>query len=320
MTASTTETATKHSRLRFTTRSLTQNPVVLKELRSRMRGGRAFFLITLYVIMLSLGVSLIYFGFRAANSNNFTSNINQSLGKATFGMIVGLELMMVCFIAPALTAGAISTERERQTFDLLRTTLLPARSLVTGKLTSALFFLVLLLVVGLPLQSMAYLFGGVALEEVIISFLMLIVTAGAFSAIGLYISSRMKSTLPSTVVSYIATILIVFGIPIIIYISLITFASLLLDSGNLSNFQQTLVEVILLSVGWVFVSVNPLAAAIGSELMLIEEQNVFFMKIPLTSGTQFPLVAPWIGFVLFYLLLSLLLVFLSIRHVKRVEQ
>ena len=320
MTAANTGSPAEPSRRRFRIWSLTQNPVVLKELRSRMRGGRAFILITLYVIMLSLGVSLIYFAFRTANSSSFTSNINQSLGKATFGMIVGLELMMVCFIAPALTAGAISSERERQTYDLLRTTLLPARSLVTGKLNSALFFLLLLLVVGFPLQSMAYLFGGVALEEVVLSFVMLMVTASAFSAIGLYISSRMRSTLPSTVVSYIATIIIVFGIPIIIYISLITFASLLLDSANLSSFQQTMVEVILLSVGWVFVAVNPLAAAIGSELMLIEEQSVFFMKIPLTSGTQFLLVSPWIGYVLFYLLLSVFLVYLSIRNVKRVER
>ncbi len=320
MTAANPGSPAEPSRRRFPTWSLTQNPVVLKELRSRMRGGRAFILITLYVIMLSVGVSLIYFAFRTANSSNFTSNINQSLGKATFGMIVGLELMMVCFIAPALTAGAISSERERQTYDLLRTTLLPARSLVTGKLNSAVFFLVLLLVVGFPLQSMAYLFGGVALEEVVLSFLMLLVTASAFSAIGLYISSRMRSTLPSTVVSYIATILIVFGIPIIIYISLITFASLLLDSANLTSFQETMVEVILLSLGWVFVSVNPLAAAVGSELMLIEEQSIFYMKIPLTSGTQFLLVSPWIGFVIFYLLLSVLLVYLSIRNVKRVER
>ena len=227
---------------------------------------------------------------------------------------------MICFIAPALTAGAISAERERQTYDLLRTTLLSARSLVVGKLGSALSFLLLLLVVAFPLQGLAYLLGGVAFEEVVIAFLMLVVTAIAFSAIGLFVSSFTKSVLVSTVVSYLISNLIVFGIPIFIYVS-ITFSVGMLFSGslNLSTTQEVLLQLIVLGIGWVFVALNPVATAIATEVILIENQSALYISLPLINGINLPIISPWIGYVLLYLLFSLVLIWLSVRFVKRVE-
>ncbi|MBK8024641.1 MAG: hypothetical protein IPK19_25260 [Chloroflexi bacterium] len=58
--------------------------------------------------------------------------------------IVGIELILILFIAPAFTAGAITGERERQTYDLLQTTLLSKATFVIGKLESALGYIVLL--------------------------------------------------------------------------------------------------------------------------------------------------------------------------------
>ena len=78
------------------------------------------------------------------------------VGKMVFGGVLAIELFMVCFIAPAFTTGAISGEKERQTFDLLRTTLLPARRIVIGKLIAALAYIVLLLVVAALLGLFAY--------------------------------------------------------------------------------------------------------------------------------------------------------------------
>jgi ABC-type transport system involved in multi-copper enzyme maturation permease subunit len=159
-----------------------------------MRRGKAYIVITIYLILMSLLVGLVYLGLASSANNLGNSGMLQTVGKVVFGIVVGVEMMMVCFVAPALTAGAISSERERQTFDLLQTTLLPAKSLVLGKLTSAMFFLLLLLVVAFPLQILASLFGGVALGEVLVAFLLLIVTAFTFSAIGLLISSLVRST------------------------------------------------------------------------------------------------------------------------------
>src|SRR5512146_2419601 len=82
--------------------SLWQNPVILKELRGRMRGARAFILIFVYLVILSCILSLVYSGF-LASTNAVAVNgpdIRQALGKTSFLSIVGIELMLVCFIAP----------------------------------------------------------------------------------------------------------------------------------------------------------------------------------------------------------------------------
>src|SRR3972149_5434733 len=134
-----------------------RNPVVMKELRGRMRGGKAFVILTIYLLLLSTAISIVFLAFTASQNPVGSSDVRQVLGKAIFGMVVGMELFTVSFIAPALTSGAISSEREHQTFDLLRTTLLPARSFVLGKLFSSLFYIVLLLFAALPLQSLAFL-------------------------------------------------------------------------------------------------------------------------------------------------------------------
>jgi ABC-type transport system involved in multi-copper enzyme maturation permease subunit len=315
-------TPSRPSKTRLTlSQRLRENPVVLKELRSRMRGGRAFILITIYLIVLSGLVGTVFLGFATASDSPGSLNITQGLGKTIFGTVIGLELTMICFIAPALTSGAIAAERERQTYDLLRTTLLSARSLVVGKLGSALSFLLLLLVVAFPLQGLAYLLGGVAFEEVVIAFLMLVVTAIAFSAVGLFVSSFTKSVLVSTVVSYLISNLIVFGIPVFIYVSLTFAAGLLFSSStlNLSASQELLLQIVGLVIGWFFVAVNPVATAIATEVILIEEQSALYASIPLSNGVSLPVISPWIGYVLFYLLFSLFLIWLSVRFVKRTE-
>jgi ABC-type transport system involved in multi-copper enzyme maturation permease subunit len=270
--------------------------------------------------LLSTLISLIYLGFISAEEASSTTSVRQGLGKTVFGAVVGFELMMVCFLSPALTAGAIAAERERQTFDILRTTLLYARTLVIGKLVSAISFLLILLIVGFPLQSLAFLFGGVSFEEVFIAFFMLIVTAFFFSGIGLFVSSLMKSTLASTVISYIAAILVSFGVPVLITMA-ITFLGIIPQAlTNLSNFQQTLLEIAILIIGYLFVVINPLATAISTEVMILQEQNAFFVTIPLSNGWNFPIIGPWIFYCVIYGLGSSLLVWLSIRFVRRVEK
>jgi len=301
-------------------RSLRNNPVVLKEMRSQMRGERAFIIITVYLILMSILIGLIYLGFASAEDTSPTASIRQGLGKTVFGAVVGLELMMVCFLSPALTSGAIAAERERQTYDLLRTTLLPARSLVFGKLISALSFLLILLFVGFPLQSIAFLFGGVSVEEVLIALLMLVATAFFFSGIGLFVSSLMKSTLASTVVSYIVAILLSFGAPVLISIAVVFLGIIPQTMANLTTFQQTLVELTILIIGYAFVIVNPLAAALATEVMILEKQNALYTTLPLSNGWNFPIVGPWVFYTLLYVLASLALVWISVRLVRRVER
>ena len=110
------------------------NPVMLKELRGRMRGMRAFIVLTVYLGLMGAFTALLYVIYTASTVQATGSAAIGSIGRVLFIGLVGIELLLIIFIAPAFTAGAITGERERLTYDLLRTTLLASPSFVIGKL------------------------------------------------------------------------------------------------------------------------------------------------------------------------------------------
>ena len=298
-------------------KKLSDNPVVLKELRSRMRGNRAFIILTIYLALISGIVGLVYLTFVASNSTGFNPDTRQILGKTIFGLVVMAQLGMISFVAPGLTAGAISSERERQTFDLLRTTLLPGRSLVRGKLLSALIYLFLLLFAALPLQSIAYLFGGVELGEFLISTLMLIVTTLAFCTAGLFFSSIVKRTLPSTVLAYAFSNMLLFGLPFLV-LTMMTLLIPLIEQAVFSGSNE-IAEVFFLVIAWLLISVNPFLTAVVSEVFLIEEGALFFSMQSVGPISNFPVPSPWIIYCIIFIVVSFLLYQFSVSTVNRKE-
>ena len=77
------------------------------------------------------------------------------------------QTLLVVFLAPAFTAGAISLEREKQTLDLLATTPISSLAIVLGKLASALTFVFLLILSSIPLTALVFMFGGVSPDDLI---------------------------------------------------------------------------------------------------------------------------------------------------------
>lgn len=294
---------------------LTQNPVILKELRGRMRGNRAFVVITVYLGLLGLFTVLLYLAYTASQTNVYGPS-SQIAGKVVFGGLVGIELFLVCFIAPAFTAGAISSERERQTYELLRTTLLPARSLVLGKLTSALAFIVLLLLCAVPLQSLAFLLGGVAPEEVLISLVVLLVTSLASGSAGIFFSTMMKRTLGASVLTYAFALVSVLGLPLLMITFIPAYDIFFYGYGSSPS---PLLQAILVYTFGVLVCLNPLATAIFTEVILVDQQSPWGMSYTLSNGSTVPLVSPWIPYSLLCLFFSLVVILITIQMVKRKE-
>lgn len=294
---------------------LMTNPVVLKELRGRMRGNRAFAVISVYLGMMGLFTTLLYLAYTASSANVYGPN-SQIAGKIVFAGLVGVELFLVCFIAPAFTAGAISGERERQTYELLRTTLLPARSLVMGKLTASLSFIILLLLVAVPLQSLAFLLGGVALEEVLLSLIILLVTAIASGSSGIFFSALMRRTLGASVLTYGFALVAVLGLPLLMIMFIPAYDIFFYGYGSSAS---PVLQAVVIYIFGLLVSMNPLATAIFTEVILIDHQSVLGMTYSLSNGSSVPLVSPWIPYTIFCLFFSLMVIVLTIQIVKRRE-
>jgi ABC-2 type transport system permease protein len=306
---------TSTTRNRRSRRSLRErllgNPMVIKELRGRMRGARAFIVLTIYLALMSGFVTLIYLVFSESFSLTGPSQGGE-IGRILFRSIVGVELFLVTFIAPAFAAGAISGERERQTYDLLRTTLLPARKLVSGKLFATLSYILLLLLAAIPLQSIAFLFGGVSETEVVLSFVVLLATAVLLGTVGVFFSAITHRTLSASVLSYAFALSTIIILPLggLILIPVL---------NSLGSVGSNAVEAALFYIAGFAVATNPMAALFGTLLLLSDQQVAGLFPVTLSSGTTITLISPWVVFVVFTLIVSAILMAIAIRRVNRIE-
>jgi len=293
------------------------NPVMLKELRGRMRGMRAFAVITVYLGLMSGFAALIYLVYGSSTRASGSAAAGE-IGRVLFLGIVGIELLLIIFIAPAFTAGAITGERERQTYDLLKTTLLSTPSFVIGKLESALGYILLLLLAAIPLQSIAFLFGGVSEAEVVLSFIILTVTAVALGTVGIYFSAAMARTLNASVRAYSAILVIMFVAPVVLGVVLNLINELLFIRQGL--LLSPGMEAIFRYLDLLLTSINPIATGLTSQQLLVNQGVLGFYPFTLASnGSTIPMVSPWITFAILYLAASAVLIVLTIRNTRKVE-
>jgi hypothetical protein len=292
-------------------RAFRMNPVMLKELRGRMRGIRAFIVLTVYLGLMSGFTALLYLIYSPINRISGSAAAGE-VGRVLFMGIVGIELLLIIFIAPAFTAGAITGERERQTYDLLRTTLLASPSFVIGKLESALSYVLLLLLAAIPLQSVAFLFGGVSELELILSFVILMVAAITLGTVGIYFSAIATRTLSASVRAYTATLVVTFGAPLVL--------NLIIDIlTNAARVLSPAIETVLVYLDDLFVSINPIATALVTRQLLIDQRGIGFWTYTLSNGSTIQRVSPWVSFTIIYLVASTILIVLAIRRMRKVE-
>lgn len=185
------------------------NPIIVKELRSRMRGPRAF--ITITVVLLLTGAILFAILQIVLATSRYSTIISPQVGQGMFAALALLELFMIATITPAVTAGAISGEKEKQTYEMLMATPLSPARILWGKFLSAMSYVFLILFAAIPLASIVFIFGGVAPREMIKVYLVLLVIACTFGIIGLFMSALFGRTGWATVASYITVILITLG-------------------------------------------------------------------------------------------------------------
>lgn len=285
------------------------NPVLARELRGRIRGNRALIILVIYLTITAAITLLVY----AATASSFSNGISdpeagRGIGKAIFITVMTATLIQVCVITPSLTAGTISGEKERQTYDLLITTLLSPLEIALGKLASALAFAMLLILASLPLAGLAFLFGGVSGTELLIGVLGLVVTAICYATVGLFWSTVMRTTLAATVMAQGSVILVLLIIPFLfVIISLLTNAF----NGPADAFQAYALGLLLCA--------HPFIALGLTATSLAEGDSPFLIDLPSDLG-QLPAPSPWIVYIVLSSIATVILLGLAVRMIRPVQE
>ena len=180
-----------------------------------MRGRRAFVVLTVYLGILALITYGVYVvvapnaqGIAGGFGGGFGGQANASalIGQSIFTLLSIFQLILVCFIAPAFTAGQISLEREKQTLDLLISTPMRPGAIVVGKLAAALAFVVLMIVAAIPITAIVLMYGGASVDDIVRQQLGAAGHGAVLGAIGLFYSALLKRTQAATVLTYITVL------------------------------------------------------------------------------------------------------------------
>src|SRR5678815_4117633 len=120
-------------------RLLPANPILLRVVETGGKKKRDLFIRCGYLALLIVVVLFALF-----TSNDTASGMSLSAltntSKQTFRWMSNLQLTLVALLAPIFTAGAITQEKDSQTYDILLSTPLTNGQIVLGSLLSRLFF------------------------------------------------------------------------------------------------------------------------------------------------------------------------------------
>ena len=204
----------------------TANPIIVKELRSKMRGSRPFVTLTVMLVVLA-GITYGIYRLSISVMSNYSGTpISPQVGQALFTLLSFLLLLFILIITPAETSGAISGEKEQLTYEMLLSTPMHPAKILSGKLFSALSYIFLLIFSAIPIASLIFMFGGVSLRDMLKALIVLIAVAVTLGVFGIFMSSLFQRSTRATVISYIAITLFILG-TLIIYI-----AGGILTNGN----------------------------------------------------------------------------------------
>jgi ABC-2 type transport system permease protein len=294
------------------------NPIMSKEVRERMRGVRSFSVITVYLGLMG-GFTLMMYLLQRGVMHLSSSSATGELGRSLFAGMFGLELVLIVFIAPAFTSGAISNERERNTYELLQITLLPKASFIVGKLESALNYIFLLLLATIPLQSISFLFGGVGQIELALVMVILVVTALTLGAIGIFFSTMAETTLAANTRAYTVAAIVAIGAPIVLGVFVDSFNNAVGGTAGIAK-GNLFLEAAFIYIGALIVSLNPVLTAFSTQQLLLKKQEIGIWMATLSDGSKIPVLSPWISLVVIYLIVTAVMTFMAIRRMQQMDE
>src|SRR3954449_5735778 len=164
------------------------NPILLRVVEA---GGKRVRDLIFRCVYLGLLIGIVCF-MLLTSSDSMGSGDLSALAKTSakiFQTMSYCQLALVALLAPIFTAGAITQEKDSQTYDILLATPLTNGQIVLGSLLSRLFFIVALLVSGIPIFSITQIFGGVAIRDVVLSFAIAAATAFVTASIAMAIAT-----------------------------------------------------------------------------------------------------------------------------------
>lgn len=179
-----------------------KNPVCIKEMKLSVRTKKTaigLFLFNSAMAVIGLLAYQVIFGLSGGSEYSYV-DLRSII--ELYVVIAIMEMGMIAFIIPAITAGSIAGEREKQTLEILLTTRLTPWQIITGKLVSSISTLLLYIISSLPILCIVFSIGGVTVWDMLQVMLYVFVLAIYLGSFGILFSTIFKKSIVATVYTY----------------------------------------------------------------------------------------------------------------------
>lgn len=232
------------------------NPIVKKDLRVISRSMKIAWGIFAYETVLAIIFFFaIYIIFDAFSSYGYTSDYQDFM--SLFPILAAVQFGIIALIMPIITASAISGEKEKQTFDILLTTVMTPRAIVRGKVESAVIRMMVFIVGSIPLMALSFTIGGLSWWNLLVTMIAFLIFAILTGSIGIFASTLTKKSITSIILTYVFYFVVgnMSVIPTLIVVLGSTFS------------QGSIVSILML--------INPVAAIIEMFVLMLGGDDIF---------------------------------------------
>lgn len=287
------------------------NPILERELKTRMRTWKTPILLAVYLLLMGLVVGLFFLGSGILGS--FYYEFNPRVIGQIYDTVAIFQLVILMCILPVFTATSISGERERQTLDLLLCTDISPWKIIAGKIGAALAFVFLVIFTTIPYMGITFLFGGISLWDIIKIILFYMVTAIMVCSIGMFTTTHFKKNITSIIMSYVILGITVIAPLVFLFIAAIVAQMIRTNNPTFTFFEDYTYEIF----NFVFAS-NPFY---GISSLLNNDVFNFRDRIGLGKNalTFLGHITPWMASTIYYIIFSTGALLLAKKRLKRLK-
>ena len=188
------------------------NPVLKNESMLAVRTWKFPLMILVYTLIL-VGSGLLLLKMTTDGATVSGLKLNSPI--IIYLSLAFAQAVLLLFMVPSMTSTVISSEREKQTLEVLLSTKMSSFSIIIGKLFAPVSKVIILIFLTLPVYGICFLIGGINLKNIVQLALFFIVVTFFVGAIGIFFSTILKSSKASTAATYGAVVLVFIGIIIV---------------------------------------------------------------------------------------------------------
>lgn len=176
-------------------------PLLAKELAERAARDRTYWVRVLFAVGAFVFFAAMFYQTTAHRGSNAVALFG--VGSELLNHLFLLQFAGIYLFQPALIAGSIAHEKERDSFSALLLTDMSSWAIVIQKFIGGLLPMLNLLLITLPLCGLAYTYGGVSSTQLIIGTWLVLGAWLQIGAIGLMCSAYCRTTTSALIATYV---------------------------------------------------------------------------------------------------------------------